>query len=120
MKTRFLSFVLQNTHLDEFIDIHSRGSIVRHLNVRDVKEIPVPLPEIEEQEVIADYLEKQDEYITILQNRIESGIDLLQEKRQALITAAVTGQIDVTDWEPPEDDEPAPEPEAEPPKAVEP
>lgn len=75
----------------------------------------VPLPPEHEQEKIVASVDEQKSSMRKLSARVEEAIDLLKEKRQALITAAVTGQIDVTDWEPPEDDEPdaeAPAPEA--------
>ena len=39
----------------------------------------------------------------------EAAVELLQERRTALISAAVTGKIDVRDWQPPANTQ-APEP----------
>lgn len=41
----------------------------------------------------------------MLQAKIEEQITHLKEKRQALITNAITGQIDLSDWEPPKEHE---------------
>lgn len=53
------------------------------------------LPPIEEQQAIADYLDKETTRIDNLISKINQAIEKLQEYRSALITAAVTGKIDV-------------------------
>lgn len=68
-----------------------------------VMDMPLPLPPVGEQEAIlrllGDTLKRSDELVedVILQRR------LLQERRSALISAAVTGKIDVRGWQPPTD-----------------
>ncbi len=60
------------------------------LNVR------VFLPPRDEQRAIAEYLRRQHREIGDLADEAERAVTLLQERRTALISAAVTGQIDVT------------------------
>ena len=43
-------------------------------------------------------IEKQFVHFDSLICKAESAIDLMQERRTALISAAVTGKIDVRDW----------------------
>jgi len=57
--------------------------------------LPVFMPPIEEQRCIADRIDVELERIRGLITLTERSIDLLREKRSALITAAVTGKIDV-------------------------
>lgn len=57
--------------------------------------LPVFMPPIEEQRRIADRIDIELERIRGLISLTERSIDLLREKRAALITAAVTGKIDV-------------------------
>jgi len=57
--------------------------------------LPVFMPPIEEQRRIADRIDVELERIRGLITLTERSIDLLREKRSALITAAVTGKIDV-------------------------
>lgn len=57
--------------------------------------IPVPLPPTDEQAVIADYIETMTTQIDGLCDRIRGAIDTVNEYRSSLISAAVTGQIDV-------------------------
>ena len=66
-----------------------------------IKESIVPLPPLEEQVKIAEYiLEIQTKYDD-LTKKAESAIQLMQERRTALISAAVTGKIDVRNWQNP-------------------
>lgn len=51
---------------------------------------------------IVDYVDTQAETFDTLQAESERAIELLQERRTALISAAVTGKIDVRGWKAPE------------------
>ena len=59
------------------------------------KDIQIPLPPVEEQRAIADFLDRKTTEIDTLVTKIETAIERLQEYRSALITATVTGKIDV-------------------------
>ena len=48
-----------------------------------------------EQRAIADYLDRETAKIDKMMEKVEAAIEKLQEYRTALITAAVTGKIDV-------------------------
>jgi type I restriction enzyme S subunit len=56
-------------------------------------EIHIPLPPKSEQEQIVKFLERDAEISTPVREHIRSSISLLKERRAALISAAVTGQI---------------------------
>ena len=60
--------------------------------------MPVPLPDLPTQEAIIDFLDGETASIGALITKIRKTIDRLREFRSALITAAVTGQIDVSTW----------------------
>ena len=60
-----------------------------------VKALPVPRLPLEEQQQIATYLGKETTKIDTLIEKCETAIDLLKERRTALIAAAVTGKIDM-------------------------
>jgi len=55
----------------------------------------IPVPPVCEQKSISAYLEKETTRLDSTVAKISSSVDLLKEHRAALITAAVTGQIDV-------------------------
>lgn len=60
-----------------------------------LQSLPVPLPPIEEQRRIGAYLERQNDRFEALMQNTQETVELLKERRTALITAAVTGKIDV-------------------------
>lgn len=72
-----------------------RTNTQANLNARQVGDMPLPIPLLEEQREIVDYLDEQTAGIDELISESEDLIALSQERRAALITAAVTGQIDV-------------------------
>jgi type I restriction enzyme S subunit len=58
-------------------------------------DLPIPLPHLKEQESIRNTIAIQCGQIGELTAKASEAIVLLQERRSALISAAVTGQIDV-------------------------
>lgn len=78
-------------------DLRSNQSTISHLTREKLKKQKIPLPPTSEQNQIVSKLDEATERLSELQSKLSSRIDLLEEKRQALITAAVTGQIDVTE-----------------------
>lgn len=68
------------------------------LNADNFGRIGVAVPELGEQQLISKYVEDRIAQITKLQNTNVQSIERLKEYRAALITAAVTGQIDVATW----------------------
>jgi len=60
-----------------------------------VKDFRLGFPSINEQQAIADFLDRETAKIDALINKIREGIEKLKEYRTALISAAVTGKIDV-------------------------
>jgi len=55
------------------------------------------LPKIEEQALIATFLNRETTKLDTLTTEAQRAIELLKERRTALISAAVTGKIDVRD-----------------------
>ncbi len=55
----------------------------------------MPAIPLDEQDVIVKHLDEQRAAIDALANKIGAGVDRLKEFRTALISAAVTGKIDV-------------------------
>ena len=59
------------------------------------KEVLLPVPPPKEQKRILEHIAKSERICEPLMNEAEKAIALLKERRAALITAAVTGKIDV-------------------------
>jgi len=73
-------------------------STVNQLTTSMLNNMEIPLPPACEQEKIVAFLHDNKRQIDQLIEKTQQSIDLLKEKRAALITAAVTGKIDVRDW----------------------
>jgi restriction endonuclease S subunit len=65
------------------------------LAIDKIKELPIPLPPLPEQQAIAAFLDHETAKIDTLVSKVETVIEKLKEYRTALISAAVTGKIDV-------------------------
>lgn len=90
METRFCAYAL-GMATEEFV----RHDINPKLMNNVMAKIRIGLPPPHEQSAIADYLDGEMAKSTVMVTKIETAIERLQEYRTALITAAVTGKIDV-------------------------
>lgn len=70
-----------------------------HLNAEELNETILCFPPVEEQKKINLYLRAKTDQIDTLISRTQSSIEKLQEYRRSLITAAVTGKLDVAQEE---------------------
>lgn len=96
----YLLYVFRS--MDQEFDRLTQGSTHQTIYMPDIRSFKTPLPPIEEQREIVDYIQTETERVWELIDKVEETIELLEEKRQALITAAITGQIDVTETQSPE------------------
>ena len=55
----------------------------------------IPLPPTDEQDKIKNYLTEKNKYFELLSKKSKQKVKLLKERKTALISAAVTGKIDV-------------------------
>lgn len=78
----------------------SNASTMAILNQSKTKDLLVVRPPKEEQEQIADFIESNEIKLGKLKESIETQIQKLREYRQSIISEAVTGKIDVREWEP--------------------
>ena len=92
----FLCLILQTVGYRDHLDLHAHGTANQaSINVSDMLDFFVPLPGLAEQEEIARFISEELGKFDTLTAEAQRAIDLLQERRTALISAAVTGQIDV-------------------------
>ncbi|MDJ0839958.1 MAG: restriction endonuclease subunit S [Acidobacteriota bacterium] len=78
------------------------GSTSPHVNVDTIKNFYLAWPPENEREIISFHIDRSIESFDKIESIASTKIDLLQERRAALISAAVTGKIDVRNWQPPE------------------
>jgi len=91
----FLFRALQSSAVNHQFQIAATGVTRYGLPKSAIGEALLPLPPVDEQRAIADFLDRQTAKIDRMVSLEEAVIDRLQEYRSALITAAVTGKIDV-------------------------
>jgi type I restriction enzyme S subunit len=95
MSPRFMYWKLVRLYESNYY-LNYYGSVsFAHLTGEKLREIELSFPPLDEQRHIADYLDEQTSKIDALIAETERFIELASERRSALITAAVTGQIDV-------------------------
>ncbi len=92
---KYLAFSLISDTVRYMKDSISAGSVLTQFPIKDLNNIPVIYPDIQEQQEIVYYLDEKTTKIDSLITKATQAIDLLKEKRTTLISAAVTGKIDV-------------------------
>jgi type I restriction enzyme S subunit len=80
------------------LSLESKGSTMENLNTETLGNIRLPVPPTGEQDEILQFVSEIDLKYDRLQGLAIEQIDLLKERRTALISAAVTGKIDVRNW----------------------
>ncbi|MCK4107723.1 restriction endonuclease subunit S [Acinetobacter radioresistens] len=83
------------------VELASYGAAQKQFNVADAIEFKFPVPPANEQDEIAIFVEETRKKFDNLSNKALQQIELLKERRTALISAAVTGKIDVRNWQHP-------------------
>jgi type I restriction enzyme S subunit len=91
----YLAYLLNSDFGRVLIDNISVESTRTRIGLGDLKSVKVVLPPPPEQRQITAYLDEKVQLLFDLQLQAEQAISLLQERRTALISAAVTGKIDV-------------------------
>jgi type I restriction enzyme S subunit len=87
----FLAYVLNCVDYSAFIDGTTRDKLTQ----ADMNAIPIQCPGRPEQRAIAAFLDRETAKIDALIAKVREAIERLKEYRTALISAAVTGKIDV-------------------------
>jgi type I restriction enzyme, S subunit len=82
-------------YISQQINLAKRGAILAGLNSETVANITIVLPSVTQQKEVMSHLGIELAKFDTLTAEAQRAIDLLQECRTALISAAVTGQIDV-------------------------
>lgn len=85
----------------KMVDFNNTSGMQPVLLIGDIRKLPILLSPLNEQKEIVVFLNRNIQKIDSLIKKAESAIQLMQERRTALISAAVTGKIDVRDWQAP-------------------
>lgn len=94
---KYAEYLLKSNDCRKELRVRVRGIVEGfwRLYTEDLGSIPVCLPDIEEQNIILQYIEKKSTILNVAIKRITNQIELLKEYRTRLISDIVTGQMDV-------------------------
>jgi type I restriction enzyme, S subunit len=92
---RFLLYLLRSEPLRQQLESFMVGATFRRINVGQIRTFWGAWPPLDEQVLIAAYLDTQARTFDWMATNVAVAIDRLQYYRTALITAAVTGKVDV-------------------------
>ncbi|MFG0261344.1 MAG: restriction endonuclease subunit S [Novipirellula sp. JB048] len=98
LTNEFLFRWILSEQFSAFAVLESDRVAMPKINRESLKKVRFALPPIEEQKEICEHITRQTEGFDTLQAEAERAIELLGERRTALISAAVTGKIDVREF----------------------
>ncbi|KXS54013.1 MAG: type I restriction enzyme, S subunit [Marinobacter sp. T13-3] len=104
LEENFLYLLLGSDRFKAYIEPDLTGVSVPHISPEQILGFKIPLPPQGEQLGICESVEAELGLNASLVHEAYQTIDLLRERRSALISAAVTGKIDVRNWQPPSDE----------------
>ncbi len=87
----YIAYALLTRGLWDIADV----STIPQINNKHINPLKIPVPPLDEQQAIVEYIATEAEVLDSLAAKIQESIATLREYRMALISAAVTGKIDV-------------------------
>jgi type I restriction enzyme S subunit len=91
----YLYFYLHSKEFQTAVTLSWSFGTQQNIGMGVIQNLFIPVSSISEQSAIASYLDRETAKIDRLVEKVEEALERLQEYRTALITAAVTGKIDV-------------------------
>ncbi len=91
----YLKLLLETGAAKRYFELSSVGSTMDNLNTEILLALPILVPPIDAQKRVVRTVSRSRAHNLELETKLSRSIGLLTERRQALITAAVTGQIEV-------------------------
>ncbi|MDO9530458.1 MAG: restriction endonuclease subunit S, partial [Syntrophales bacterium] len=96
MIPKYLALVIQDSEIVKLqLLLMSNATTIDVIYSDSLKNVKLPLPPVHEQEAIIDYIQSINKKIGMLVTKTKESITFFKEYRTALISAAVTGKIDV-------------------------
>ncbi|MES2795444.1 MAG: restriction endonuclease subunit S [Bacteroidota bacterium] len=98
--TRYIEFSINAKYFNYQAELNSTGTTRLRIGLTSLKKLKLLLPSLNEQNTIVEYLESYNQYYIETSQKLANQIEKLKEYHQSIISEAVTGKIDVKDWEP--------------------
>ena len=96
--SKYAFYSLISEDFIKIVDSSTYGTKMPRASSEFLSEMRLTVPPLKEQQQIANYLDEKTSKIDILIEKSNKSIELLKEKRTALISVAVTGKIDVREF----------------------
>jgi type I restriction enzyme S subunit len=93
--------LLQSAHVRDAIQLSWTFGTQQTLGLGTLANLSFPTPTEQEANEIVEYIESKVPCFDKLISKSEESLNILKERRTALISAAVTGKIDVRNWQAP-------------------
>ena len=98
----WLNSLINSDFIARQFDLNSTGGVQAFVSLGSLRNLLVPIIPESEQIAISEFLTKEDEFYLRLIKEVKRSTSLLKERRSSLISAVVTGQIDVRNLSPKE------------------
>jgi restriction endonuclease S subunit len=95
MMPRFVNYFANSQQYWQWLNSSFIQATIQNVSAEKYANLAVPVPSFDEQEEVVVFLDSETARIDALIEKVEKSIELLREYRTALISAAVTGKIDV-------------------------
>lgn len=103
---RFILHFMRSAQFQEAIRLYWSFGTQQNIGMKVIENLHTTIPPLKEQNSISNILDEHVSKFDGLFDKAQSAINLLKERRTALISAAVTGKIDLRDWQPPKGAQP--------------
>jgi len=97
----FLLAFLNASATQNYFELMAKGATFKEITLDALRRTPVLLPPANEQIKVDQFVARNADLLDETCKQAIQSVSLLQERRSALISAAVTGKIDVRGWQPP-------------------
>lgn len=97
---KYLAYVMSSDLIKATIKVSNTGSGMPTMTQENINSFPIPIPSDSEAKNIVNFLDQRTANIDNLIKLAGKAIEIINERKTALISAAVTGKIDVRDWQP--------------------
>ena len=91
IKKEFLGYLLQSPQMLSYFESELTGSTIRNLSLKSIRQAPIKIPSIPEQQAIADVLNTAERELRMYEQKME----LLQTQKKGLMQKLLTGEVRV-------------------------
>ncbi|ELA6198234.1 TPA: restriction endonuclease subunit S [Vibrio cholerae] len=96
----FLKYFIMSSSFQDSLGMFASGSTALGIKAERLVYLRQLIPPLSEQHQIVEHIRNVEDKLNALEVKATDAIELMKERKTALISAAVTGKIDVRDWEP--------------------